>query len=105
MFPLLFLLVDLYTEGLRNEAKHYRFGFFHFLINYWFVFSKYRKKNKTMYIHSEVDTELLNWKTTTTRKPLLMRGARQVGKSSAIRHLGQRFSYFIEINFNENRQL
>ena len=57
-----------------------------------------------MYIHREVDTELLNWKTTTTRKPLLMRGARQVGKSSAIRHLGQTFSYFIEINFDENRQ-
>ena len=57
-----------------------------------------------MYIHREVDTELLNWKTTTTRKPLLMRGARQVGKSSAIRHLGQTFTHFIEINFDENRQ-
>ena len=57
-----------------------------------------------MYIHREVDTELLNWKTTTTRKPLLMRGARQVGKSSAIRHLGQTFSCFIEINFDENLQ-
>jgi predicted AAA+ superfamily ATPase len=57
-----------------------------------------------MYIHREVDTELLNWKTTTTRKPLLIRGARQVGKSSAIRHLGQTFTHFIEINFDENRQ-
>ena len=57
-----------------------------------------------MYIHREVDTELLNWKTKTTRKPLLMRGARQVGKSSAIRHLGQTFTHFIEINFDENRQ-
>jgi predicted AAA+ superfamily ATPase len=57
-----------------------------------------------MYIHREVDTELLNWKNSSTRKPLLMRGARQVGKSSAIRHLGQTFSYFIEINFDENKQ-
>jgi len=57
-----------------------------------------------MYFHREIDTELLNWKTTTSRKPLLMRGARQVGKSSSIRHLGQTFSYFIEINFDENKQ-
>ncbi len=29
------------------------------------------------------------------RKPLLIRGARQVGKSSAVRHLGKEFKYFI----------
>jgi hypothetical protein len=29
----------------------------------------------------------------------LLRGARQVGKSSAVRHLAKRFEYFVEVNF------
>ena len=38
----------------------------------------------------------------TSRKPLLLRGARQVGKSSAVRELGKCFNNFFEINF-ENK--
>jgi len=38
------------------------------------------------------------------RKPLLLRGARQVGKSSAVRQLGRRFRYFVEINFDDNKE-
>jgi predicted AAA+ superfamily ATPase len=30
---------------------------------------------------------------------LLIRGARQVGKSTAVRHLGERFESYVEINF------
>ena len=62
------------------------------------------QKNKCMYIHREIDKELINWKNSSTRKPLLIRGARQVGKSSAIRNLGESFNHFIEINFDENKQ-
>ena len=29
----------------------------------------------------------------------MLRGARQVGKTSAIRNLGKRFKHFVEINF------
>jgi predicted AAA+ superfamily ATPase len=32
----------------------------------------------------------------------MLRGARQVGKTSAVRHLGKQFKYFVEINF-ENK--
>ncbi|MDE6335395.1 MAG: AAA family ATPase, partial [Muribaculaceae bacterium] len=35
----------------------------------------------------------------TERKPVLLRGARQVGKSTAVRHLGKSFESFVEINF------
>ena len=35
------------------------------------------------------------------RKPLLLRGARQVGKSWAVEHLGETFDYFIEVNFEK----
>lgn len=43
--------------------------------------------------------------TGTTGKPLLIRGARQVGKSTAIRHLAGQFDHFLEINFEEQRQV
>jgi len=38
-------------------------------------------------------------------KPLLLRGARQVGKSSAIRQLGKQFRYYIEVNFDDNKEV
>ncbi|GHT13788.1 ATPase [Bacteroidia bacterium] len=52
-----------------------------------------------MYIKRHIDNELLAWKNSTTRKPLLLRGARQVGKSSSVRELAKSFENFVEINF------
>ena len=57
-----------------------------------------------MYIRRAIDKELINWKNSVTRKLLLLRGARQVGKSSAIRNLGKSFTHFIEINFDEKKE-
>ena len=54
------------------------------------------------YLQRNIDNDLLEWKNSDSRKPLLLRGARQVGKSSAIRELGKQFEYFLEINF-ENK--
>ena len=45
--------------------------------------------------------ELRQWRTSATRKPLLLRGARQVGKSWCARELGKEFETFIEINFEK----
>ena len=61
-----------------------------------------------MYFKRNIDHYLLEWKNSQRRKPLLVRGARQVGKSSSIRHLGESFDYFVEINFEtrpEYRQI
>lgn len=55
------------------------------------------------YIKRNIDKELMTWKEDPMRKPLLMRGARQVGKSSAIRHFGKEFKYFAEINFERHK--
>ena len=55
------------------------------------------------YLKRQIDKELETWKTSVEHKPLLVRGARQVGKSSAIRHLGESFSYFLEVNFDVTR--
>ena len=57
----------------------------------------------TKYIKRNIDKELLAWKEDSMRKPLLLRGARQVGKSSAVRHFGKQFKYFAEVNFEKNK--
>ena len=54
------------------------------------------------YLKRKIDAELLEWKNSENRKPLILRGARQVGKSSAVRKLGGEFGNFLEINF-ENK--
>lgn len=58
-----------------------------------------------MYIPRSIDTELLVWKSEKNAKPLLIRGARQVGKSTAVRQLGKSFTHFLEINFEEQKQV
>jgi len=54
-----------------------------------------------MYIKRKIDRDLLDWKKSKKRKPLLLRGARQVGKSSSVRELGKTFDFFLEINFEK----
>jgi len=49
-----------------------------------------------------IDDFLLEWKDRPNRKPLLLRGARQVGKTYSMRELGETFSVFIEINLEAN---
>lgn len=57
------------------------------------------------YFKRHIDLYLEEWKSSSNRKPLLVRGARQVGKSSAIRHLGESFKYFIEINLERQKNI
>jgi len=52
-----------------------------------------------------IDKELNTWKQRADRKVLLVRGARQVGKTYSIRELGKTFTYFLEVNFEENPQI
>ncbi len=54
------------------------------------------------YIPRKIDEELQIWRNQPDRKLLMLRGARQVGKSSAVRHLAKSFDHFIEVNFDEN---
>ena len=41
---------------------------------------------------------LAAWRTKSTRKPLLLRGARQVGKSTLVRHFARSFARSVELN-------
>lgn len=54
-----------------------------------------------MYYKRIIDSYLSEWATRPSHKPILLRGARQVGKSTAVRHLGEQFKYFVEINLEK----
>ncbi len=54
-----------------------------------------------MYYERIIDRYLSEWATRPAHKPILLRGARQVGKSTAVRHLGESFRYYVEINLEK----
>ncbi len=51
-----------------------------------------------------IDSYLLAWKHDLHRQPLLLRGARQVGKTFAVRELGKTYDNFVEINLESMRR-
>jgi predicted AAA+ superfamily ATPase len=55
--------------------------------------------NRTSY------TYLKEWKNHKNRKPLIIRGARQVGKTYLVRQLGKSFPDFVEINFEFSSEI
>ena len=48
---------------------------------------------------------LQNWAASPGRKVMLLRGARQVGKTYAVRHLSRVFDSFLEVNFEEEKDI
>ncbi|MEI8027634.1 MAG: DUF4143 domain-containing protein [Pseudomonadota bacterium] len=58
-----------------------------------------------MYIPRSVDERLKKWKISPNRCPLILRGARQVGKSAAVSHFGSEFSKFVIFDFELNPEL
>ena len=62
-------------------------------------------KNVKMYLKRKIDSELLSWSRDVSRKPLLLRGARQVGKSSTVREFSKHFDFFLEVNFEEQKKV
>ena len=58
-----------------------------------------------MYIKRKIDSALVEWKNDSRHKPLLLRGARQTGKTTAVRHLAESFDNYVEVNFEKNRTI
>lgn len=55
-----------------------------------------------MYLKRKVDHYLKEWKLSQERKPLVIKGARQIGKTESIRQFAmEHYASFIEINFVE----
>ena len=57
------------------------------------------------YYKRNIDYQLEEWRKADNHKPLLIRGARQVGKSTAVRQLGKSFKHFLEINMEKQPDL
>ena len=57
-----------------------------------------------MYYKRLIDKYLSEWTSRSVHKPILLRGARQVGKSTAVRHLGEQFESYVEINLEREPQ-
>lgn len=55
-----------------------------------------------MYIRRTIDKTLRDWVADPERKPLLLRGARQIGKTTAVRHLAESFESYVEINLEKS---
>lgn len=58
-----------------------------------------------MILKRNIMKSLCDWKNDLQRKVLLVRGARQVGKTYSIRELGKEFQYFLEINFEDEKEV
>ena len=53
-----------------------------------------------MYLKRKVDDFLCEWKSDPNRKPLVIKGSRQVGKTESIKHFAAtNYESIIEINF------
>ena len=52
-----------------------------------------------MVLRRKIDSFLLKWKQNPDRLPLIIKGARQIGKTFSIEKFAQNYKYFIEINF------
>ena len=55
-----------------------------------------------MYIPRLAYTKLLDWKASKRRKPLLIRGGRQVGKTTLIREFAKEFDDYIELSLEKS---
>ena len=52
----------------------------------------------------KIDDFLINWKKNPDRMPLIIKGARQIGKTSSIEHFAESYNNFVEINFIDEPQ-
>lgn len=58
-----------------------------------------------MYLKRKFDDYLLSWKNNENKKPLIVKGARQIGKTRTIRHFAENnYKNVIEINFAEQKK-
>ena len=51
-----------------------------------------------MYLKRKIDTYLMNWKNTEDRKPLIVKGPRQIGKTESIRKFAEDSSKLIKLH-------
>ena len=61
-----------------------------------------KPKRPILYLRRKFDAFLQSWRAREDRLPLILKGARQVGKTEAVRHFAETaYAEFVEINFVE----
>ena len=50
-------------------------------------------------------SKLKDWKKRSNRKPLILRGARQVGKTTLVKMFAKEFDFFINLNLDKPEDL
>lgn len=58
-----------------------------------------------LYLSRIIEKRLLSWKTSNNRKPLIIRGARQVGKTKSVVEFSKQFNNLVTINFERENSL
>ena len=54
-----------------------------------------------MLITRKSEIYLQEWKLKSNRKPLILRGARQVGKSTLVKNFGEKYKYYVQLNLEK----
>ena len=57
-----------------------------------------------MKIKRKIENKLLDWLKSNNRKPVILRGARQVGKTFVVNQFAENFEHFIELNLERPRE-
>lgn len=52
----------------------------------------------------KIESELMRWKDAANRKPIVLRGARQVGKTFVVNRFAENFDHFIDINLERPKE-
>lgn len=55
----------------------------------------------TMEFKREIQSRLEEWRQSSRRKPLVLRGARQVGKTTVVNQFGRTFDNYIYLNLED----
>lgn len=70
------------------------------------MYSFSQNLGNTLYLNRKITADLKKWKLSTKRKPLILQGARQVGKTSLLKSFGKNhFTKFHYINFEADKSV
>jgi len=56
-----------------------------------------------MILNRQIITKLKEWKNRSSRKPLILRGARQVGKTTVIKEFAKQFKFSLFLNLEKSK--
>lgn len=59
---------------------------------------------RRMIFERKIGSELMRWKDAVNRKPIVLRRARQVGKTFVVNRFAEKFDHFIDMNLERPKE-